>query len=183
MPSTPTHALRYPVLGDAPNVPLDIQRLAEDVERELTEMDALLITAQEEAPHYANVRPSATQNIANNSAVVITFGTNDGSNGMTVNLAAGTVTATKAGVYVVAASINFAANSTGVRTATILISDSSKAANAIGGFTGGYNVPAVAWTGYLAVGATVSLQATQTSGGTLATGPVDRTFLSVARVA
>lgn len=42
MPSTAVHALRYPALGDSPNVPLDVQRLAEDAERELNEHDASL---------------------------------------------------------------------------------------------------------------------------------------------
>ena len=42
MPSTTNHALRYPILGDAPNVPLDLQRLADDVERELNEHDTTI---------------------------------------------------------------------------------------------------------------------------------------------
>lgn len=47
MPSTPTYGLRYPALSNSPNVPLDIQNLADDVEDEIERLDATvaLLTA------------------------------------------------------------------------------------------------------------------------------------------
>ncbi len=40
MPSTPTYGLPYPALSDPPNGPAQIQALAEEVETELTRIDA-----------------------------------------------------------------------------------------------------------------------------------------------
>lgn len=40
MAATPTYAFRYPVLADAANVPLDILKLATDVENKIITMDA-----------------------------------------------------------------------------------------------------------------------------------------------
>jgi hypothetical protein len=44
MPSTPTYGLRYPALSNSPNVPQDIQNLAEDVEDEFERVDAKIAT-------------------------------------------------------------------------------------------------------------------------------------------
>lgn len=40
MPITPTYGFRYPAASDAPNVPLDIEHLAEDVEAKMVLVDA-----------------------------------------------------------------------------------------------------------------------------------------------
>lgn len=40
MPQTPTYGLQYPAAGDAPNVPADMQALAEDVEAKFVLVDA-----------------------------------------------------------------------------------------------------------------------------------------------
>jgi hypothetical protein len=53
MPSTALNALRYPALGDSPNVPLDLQRLAEDAERELNERDATIAALTTKTARYA----------------------------------------------------------------------------------------------------------------------------------
>jgi hypothetical protein len=42
MPTTPTYGFRYPSVTDPPNVPLDIQNLAVDVEAKIAAMDAIL---------------------------------------------------------------------------------------------------------------------------------------------
>lgn len=39
MPTTPNYALRYPALADAPNVPLDLQELATDVDTAVNTID------------------------------------------------------------------------------------------------------------------------------------------------
>lgn len=44
MPSTPTYGFRYPALSDDPNVPEDIQFLADDVEDEIERVDADITT-------------------------------------------------------------------------------------------------------------------------------------------
>lgn len=46
MPTTPNYAIRYPVLGDAPNVPLDLQRLATDTDTALADVAASVAQVQ-----------------------------------------------------------------------------------------------------------------------------------------
>lgn len=42
MAATAVYGLRYPALSNSPNVPLDVQNLAQDVEDEIVRMDAVL---------------------------------------------------------------------------------------------------------------------------------------------
>lgn len=44
MPSTPTYGLPYPALSDSPNGPVQIKALADEVEVELTRIDARIAT-------------------------------------------------------------------------------------------------------------------------------------------
>lgn len=55
MAATPTYAFRYPALSNAPNVPQDVQNLAEDVEAKIVTVDAAVAALQNPADIGLNV--------------------------------------------------------------------------------------------------------------------------------
>lgn len=60
MPKTPNVALRYPTLGDAPNVPLDLQRLAEDADAAIADVRADLTAPKLDARQSVQVLAAIT---------------------------------------------------------------------------------------------------------------------------
>lgn len=135
-----------------------------------------------ETKQYCLLRATAAQNIPNNSPTTVDFATNVASAGVTVSLGSNNVTVTKAGLYIIAAGLTWDSAAGGTRLLSVNVDGNAVAANAIAGFTGGFNINAVSIIMPLAVGAVILLQALHTQGATLATGPVDRTFLSLSRI-
>lgn len=66
MPSTPTYGLRYPALSNTPNVPLDIQNLATDVEAKFASLDAS-VALQTALP--VTIRKPANESVTSSTAL------------------------------------------------------------------------------------------------------------------
>lgn len=99
MPGTPTYGFRYPAGGDSPNVPLDISKLAVDVENKIITMDAIVAAA----PIGGAYRAAALQSMAT-GLTKMNFGTAiDVANGITWN-GSNEFTVLTTGVYEMSAS-------------------------------------------------------------------------------
>lgn len=175
MPNTATLSLPYPPpTGVAPDVPFYLQQLAEAVE-------AKLLPAVK--PDHAVVRSTVNQSIPDSTVTTIVYGSTESSSGVAVNLAAGTITVAKAGLYQIQGAVSYSANATGIRYANVMVNGTEQLASGIPGGTGGYPTAQVAGLKRLAAGDVVTLTALQTSGGALNTGvPKERTRLSILRV-
>lgn len=117
MALTPVYGWRYPVLGDDPNVPEDIQNLALDIEAKMQLVDTRLL------PPVAELVQSSAQSIANNTWTAITFttetiDTHDGHSTST-NTSRWTCPTGWAGYYAVSAVLYTAAGVTGVRVCAL----------------------------------------------------------------
>ena len=175
MPTTPALALPYPPpTGVAPDVPYYMQQLAEAVE-------AKLVPAVK--PDHALVRATVNQSLPDATTVTIVYGATLSSSGVTVNLAAGTLTVSKAGLYQCNGAVSYAGGAAGIRYAIITVNGAEELASGIPGGTGGYPTVTVAGLVKLAAGDVVRLIANQSSGGALNTGtPKERTRMSLMRV-
>lgn len=135
-----------------------------------------------EAKAYAVIKPTVGQNFTNNVSTVVVWNSTVFSSGVTVELASNRIKITKAGLYVINCGLTWTPVVTGTRQAQINVNGTPVAASAMSGYTGGYNINACGITYPLDANDLVTLEAVQTSGATLATGPVDRSFLSVGRI-
>lgn len=131
-------------------------------------------------PH-ACLAASAVQSIPNSAYTVVTYGTVVAQRNLTVNAAAGTITATRAGAYLVAGTIVYTANATGFRYAALDVNGTHEAIGSSVASSGpGMTAPSVSRIVKLAVGDVVDLRAYQNSGAALNTGsPFALTNLSV----
>lgn len=121
MPTTPNHALRYPVLGDAPNVPLDLQRLAQDAETALDGLDTRLDTVENRVKPMVRIESTADFAISNSNNAVLDFAgasISYDTNSM-ADLANDRIVIQTTGLYRLTAFVPFTNNSTGYRTVLI----------------------------------------------------------------
>lgn len=120
MPGSTTRGLPYPFLGtDPPNIPSDIQDLAEAVDAQLTDLDTLIAT---EAPQCVVVR-TTNGSVANNVEDSVLFVTElydpQAMHSTVSNTSRITIPAGEGGMYMISGSLHYAANSTGIRRAKI----------------------------------------------------------------
>lgn len=175
MPNTPKYALPYPPpTGVSPDVPYYMQQLAEGVEAQLD---------YARDPHHAIIRPNVTQSVPNATGTRMVTNVTTSVESMTVNHAAGSVTTTRAGLYLVAAAVGWAANGTGYRAVILNQGAVNIGTQAAQAFTPGGNFEQVTALVRAAIGDVFTVDLYQSSGGALSTfGFADRTFLSVARL-
>jgi hypothetical protein len=181
MPSTTVHALRYPALGDVPNVPLDVQRLADDVERELVEHDASLTAA---LARPAGVRVKRTTAATATTAVyhlatweAADSPSSDGSDGTWTVATASRLKAPVSGRYRVTVAIPFAANTAGFRQVVLRKNSAGSSAGGTVAAVGNASANSTGLTAmasvvldefYMAAGDYIEAFAYQNSGGDLA---------------
>lgn len=161
MPGTdasPIYQLRAPLLDDPWGLGGQrMRQLRDDVEQALARPYAALAAAQ-------------AQSIPNGAYTKATFGTVVAWREMGVNAAAGTLTVTRAGAYLIAGAVCYAANATGVRYATLAVNAATLRLASVPGFTGGQPTPTVSAILNLTVGDVITLEAYQSSGAALNTG-------------
>ena len=121
MPTTPNHALRYPVLGDAPNVPLDLQRLAEDTDTALAGHETRLDAIETFVKPMAKVEAQADQSIPNSSLTYVDFaaGLVHYDTLAMVDIANDAINIKRAGYYRFTARVAYPTNATGYRATLI----------------------------------------------------------------
>lgn len=109
MPATPALGLRYPALGDAPNVPSSMQALAEDVEAKLK--------AKASAGAFVYRAVDAGINTSTETAINFDAEVEDalGMHDMAANLSRLTVPAGYAGIWKLTGQAAFATNNVGFR--------------------------------------------------------------------
>lgn len=121
MPTTTNHLLRYPVLADVPNVPLDLQRLAEDADTALEGIDTRLAAVENKVKPLVRMESSADFAIANANNAILDFA------GATISYDTDTMADAAndrliirtAGLYRLTAFVPFTNNATGYRTVLI----------------------------------------------------------------
>jgi hypothetical protein len=170
MSTTIVHEIFYPAGGVAPNVPLVMQQAANSVEAALIEQE----------PDYVSVLGTVGQSIPNAVWTKGTFASTEDATTGTVDNAAGTITITKAGFYLLTASGGTASTTTGSFGVRIDLGASAVATSlAASSAAGSSGTASVAM--FLAAGETVGYSIYQSSGAARTTTATPR--LGVVRVA
>lgn len=170
MPTTPLLALRYPAPSASPDVPFNMQALAEDVEAQVDRKLAVL-----EYSGTAQSIPTAAYTVLTNAVTTV-------NRGLTVSNAAGTITVPAAGTYLITGAVSFASNATGLRYAAIGVNTVVTRVTTETALTAAGTTVTVATMIPLPTGAVVDLRAFQSSGANLNAGGGILTNLSVLHV-
>lgn len=163
---------RYPAQGAAPNVPLDIQHLAEDVDDDVEAIHDR-VTGLEAVTELFHARQTVSQNILDSVFTSITFTTEDidtagGHSNVTNN---SRYTAQSNGWRRAYGGISYGGSTTGQRYARLALNGVSLdgSGNRVGGSANSTAVPTRTVLVWMNTGDYLELQGHQNSTGTLAT--------------
>ena len=171
MPTTPAYDLPYPAPSSTPDVPFDLQALAEAVETRLE--DALV----KPAAVLTRSSQTAVGNVGYQKIPLNASEVNRGGMGSTVT---SRITATRAGLYLVSGCVAFSSNASGVRYSAIYKNGTIVRFVTGPAASGGPTAYALTFPLELAVGDYLELYGVQNTAGTLDTQstPHGATYLS-----